>query len=315
MNILVTGGSGRIGGYALRELLRAGHSVSSYSRRAPLDEGVRHIKGDITDLEQLKKACVGHDAVLHLVAILAPGLATPERLMEINLMGTVHVLEAAVAADMGKMVFASSIATLGTAFAKTKIALQYFPIDEEHPCEPQDGYGLSKLLGEFICKKYSAARGIQTICLRIGSNWYVDREGAETVVRSKSGPMVFASVEDLWNSYKLRRDDPKAGSPPGKLVLWDLLDARDTAQACRLALENDQIVHDVFHIIGDETCTSVKTAELVSQYYPDVPLRAPLPGNVSLVSIERAKRVLGYSPRGWRNSDFEVWWEAQRDPA
>ena len=54
MNILVTGGSGTIGGYMLRELLCAGHTVSSYSRSPPLVEGVEFVDGDITRLEQLR---------------------------------------------------------------------------------------------------------------------------------------------------------------------------------------------------------------------------------------------------------------------
>ena len=84
MNVLVTGGSGKIGGYVLRELLSAGHTLSNFSRTAPLVEDVRHIHGDITDLEQMQDACRGQDAIVHLAAVPGPGITTPERLMYVN---------------------------------------------------------------------------------------------------------------------------------------------------------------------------------------------------------------------------------------
>ena len=308
MKILVTGGSGRIGGYALRELINAGHTVSSFSRQPPLLEGQQFIQGDVTDPNQIKEAATGHDAILHLAAIIAPQLATPEHLMQVNAMGTVHVLEAAVHAGVEKVVFASSVAVLGVPFANNPIRIHFFPIDETHPCEPQDSYGLSKLIGEQICRSYTAAYGIRTICLRIGSNWYLDWEGADIVVRSGAGPVRWSSVEAVWESYLERRENPEAGSPPGQKSFWDLLGARDTALACRLAVENQDILHDAFFILGEETCSSIETSDLVSMYYPDVPMNAPLDMHGSLVSHQRATEKLGYHSRqNWRESDFAVW--------
>ncbi len=314
MKVLVTGGSGRLGGYALRELLGAGHIVSSFGRREPLVSGARFIQGDIMEAEQLLQICPGHDAILHLAAVTGLGLVTPEQMMHGNIIGTLRVLEAAVAVGVAKVVFASSAAAAGITFAKNQIIPRYFPIDEEHPCEPQDEYGLSKLLGELTCKRYSDAYGIHTICLRLGNNWYVDREGAEVAVRSGGGTVRFASVEEMWTEYQLRRQDPERGKPPGPKVLWDVTDARDTGVACRLALENDEIVHDVFQILGNEVYTVQETAQLVARYYPKVPLKTPLHDHCSLWSHERAARMLNYRPQGWRNSDLESWLEERGDP-
>lgn len=316
MNVLVTGGSGKIGGYVLRELLNAGQTASSYSRTAPLVEGARFIQGDITDLAQLKKACPGHEAIVHLAAVPAPGRTTPVRLMAVNVMGTVNVLEAALQSGMAKVVFASSGAVTGLSFPERDIPPRYLPLDEDHPCEPQDEYGLSKLLGEFTCKRYSDAFGLHTICLRLGNNWYRDWEGAAVVVRSGGGTSRFHSVEELWTEYGRRQEDLEAGWPAGPRVFWDAVDARDTATAFRLALENDEIVHSVLMIYGDETYATMETRELVARYYPDVPLKAPLAGYAPLVSHERAALVLGYRPRHrWRESDFAAWLEGGRDPA
>ena len=295
MRVLVTGGSGKIGGYVLRELLSSGHVVSDYSRTPPLVEGVPFVQGDITDLASLSEACRGQDAVVHLAAVPGPGIATADELMTVNAMGTFRVLEAAVGEGVGKVVFASSGAATGFSFQKQKIVPRYLPLDEEHPSAPQDEYGLSKLIGEATCKSYSDGFGIQTICLRINHNWYLDREGAEVAVRS--GWNKTRTVEEQWEQYRRTVND----ADRVWRVLWAVTDARDAAHAFRLALENDQIQHEVFLINGDDTCSLMETRALVAAHYPSVPLRAPLEGHASLFSHDKATRMLGYRPQyTWR---------------
>ena len=171
MNVLVTGGSGKIGGYVLRELLSAGYTVSNYSQTAPLVAGVRHIHGDITDLERMREACQNHDAIIHLAAVPGPGISTPERLMYVNDRGTYTVLEAAVSAGAQKVIFGSSKEAMNTDYSRRDTPPRYFPIDEEHPSEPRNEYGISKLINEITCQRYTESYGIQTISLRIKHNW------------------------------------------------------------------------------------------------------------------------------------------------
>jgi len=232
--------------------------------------------------------------------------------MSINVIGTVHVLEAAVQTGLRKVVFASSGAAAGFTFATKKMPPRYFPVDEEHLSEPQDEYGLSKLLGEITCKRYSDAFGLQTICLRINNNWYLDRPGAERAVRS--GWARGLTVEELW-TVRYRRtiedaetDWPVPGPPSPRNNLWAVTDARDAAQAFRLAVEDDRLLHEVFFINGDDTCSLVESRTLVERHYPQTPLRTPLEGYASLVSHEKATRLLGYRPRySWRQSNFYDW--------
>src|SRR4051794_27551274 len=107
MKVLVTGGSGTIGPYVLRELVRAGHAVTCYARKTPpLVEGTEFFAGNIMDLDRLGEACRGCDAIVHLAAVPGPRRATPEQLMSINVIGTVHVLETAVRHGIRKVVFA-----------------------------------------------------------------------------------------------------------------------------------------------------------------------------------------------------------------
>jgi nucleoside-diphosphate-sugar epimerase len=313
MHILVTGGSGTIGPYILRELLAAGHTVVCYSRATPPPvEGTRFVAGDIMDLEGLVAACRGCEAIVHLAAIPGPRRATPERMMTVNVVGTVHVLEAALRAGISKVVFASSGAAAGFTFQTRPMVPRYFPVDEEHPDAPQDDYGLSKLLAELTCRRYSDGYGLRTLCLRINNNWYLDREGAAVAVRG--GWAQGMTVEELWTVRYRRtieeaeKEWPVPGPPSPRNNLWAVTDARDAALAFRLAVEETHLLHEVFYINGDDTCGLEETPALIARHYPGVPLKVPLPGNASLVSHEKATRLLGYQPRySWRDSDFHQW--------
>jgi len=320
MNIFVTGGSGTIGGYVLRELRRAGHSLTNFSRTPPALADVRFVQGDITNPEQLQAACLGHDAVVHLAAVPGPGRESPVELLQINVIGTVHVLDAAIQAGIGRVVFASSGAATGFSFPRRTLVPEYLPLDEQHLCQPHDEYGLSKLLAELTCKRYSDAFGIQTICLRINNNWYLNREDAKSVV-GRGWAKKFSSAEDLWaQRYRKSVEDPHGeddwpvpGPPTPPKILWAFTDARDAAQAFRLAVENDTIVHNVFHINGQDTCSTEETRALVACHSPDVPVKAPLDGHATLWSHAKAARSLGYRPQySWRESDFGEWLARQR---
>jgi len=326
LKVLVTGGSGTIGGYVLRELLQAGHSVSSFSRTAPRVEGAGFVQGDIMEPAQLADACQNQDAVVHLAAVPGPGRATPAQLLNVNVIGAVNVLEAAVHAGIGKVVFASSGAATGFSFQKREILPLYLPIDEEHPCEPQDEYGLSKLLGELTCKRYTDAFGIQTVCLAINNNWYLERRTDEVAVRS--GWAQQFTVDELWTKrYRKTIEDaegewPSPGPPAPHKILWAFTDARDAAQAFRLAVENDTIKHEGFLVNGADICYRELTAVLIYRLRcsfgegeahaadPGIPLKEPLEGHASPWSHAKATRLLGYRPtHTWRQSDFQSWME------
>jgi len=301
-----------LGGYIHRELVKAGHAVTSYARHAASVEGANSVIGDIVDLDRLKQAMPDHEAVIHLAGVTGPGRATPEKLIHTNVMGTVHVLEAARATGVKKVVFASSGAATGFSFQRHEILPRYLPIDENHPTEPEDEYGLSKLLAETTCKRYSMAFGIRTICLRVNHAWYVDREGASIAIQR--GWAKGLSVEDLWTGrYRKCLLEPEGtwpipGPPSPRNLLWAVGDARDVAQAFRLAVEDRELLHEVFAINSHETCSFVPTRELIARYFAQVPVRTVLDGFATLVSCEKATRLLGYQPNySWRTSDFRDW--------
>ena len=312
MQIMVTGDSGVIGSYLLRDFKRYGYSLSSYSRSKPIEDHAEWIEGDINDRDRLKSACQGHDAVIHLAAVPGPGRATTEELLHLNVMGTVNVIEAAVAAGIKKFVFASSGAATGFSFQSKEIIPEYLPLDESHPCAPQDEYGLSKLLAEQVCKRYSDLYGLQTICLRINHNWCVDREGASIAVQT--GWAKGFSVEEFWQKRYRKVIEapegewPRPGPPSPRSLLWAVTDVRDAIQSFRLAIENTEILHDVFLINDDDTCSTTESKTLIEQYFPKVPLKESLDGYATLVSHTKATQLLGYQPQyTWRDSEFMQW--------
>jgi nucleoside-diphosphate-sugar epimerase len=311
MRVVLTGGSGTIAGYVARELLAAGHELTSFGRTPPRSGELAFARGDLGDPASLAAAFAGHDAVVHLAAVTSPFRADAETLLETNVMGTMRVLDAALGAGVGTVVFASSGAATGFSFQEHTLVPRYLPLDEDHPCQPEDTYGLSKLLGEEACARWTRAHGIRTPCLRINHVWYVDRPGAELAVGS--GWAKDFTLEQLWSRYRLQVLDPEGerprlGPPRPRNLLFASSDARDMAVAFRLALEDDTVWHEVFQINGSDTCSLRETADLVAEHFRSVPLRSELPGHASLISHEKATRLLGYRPRHtWRESDFAAW--------
>ena len=312
MKILITGAAGSLGSYVCREMLAAGHTVTGYSRTRGVVDGVDWIVGDAGNLADLKRAVPGHDAIIHLAAIPGPGRASPEDLLTRNIGTTACVLESAIRGDIGLVVFASSGAVVGTTFCRRPLVPRYFPVDEEHPCEPQDAYGLSKLLGELTCRSYTDAYGLATTCLRVNNAWYLDREGAELAVRG--GWAREMTVEHLWESRYAKivadgnEDWPTPGPVSPRRNIWAVSDARDVARAFRLAAERRLAGHEVINLGGHETCSLENTPELLAKHYPKVLLRRALSGHDSLIAGEKAARLLDFVPQySWRRSDFADW--------
>src|ERR1035437_4360009 len=104
MRILVTGAGGTLGSYVCRELLRADHDVTGYSRSPGATDGVSWVRGDAANCEDLTRSAAGHDAIIHLAAIPGPGRASPDELLATNLATTTCALEAAVQSQIPTVV-------------------------------------------------------------------------------------------------------------------------------------------------------------------------------------------------------------------
>ena len=136
MKVLLTGGTGLIG-RALLPRLDKKYEIRIFGRTKP-EPKYEFIKGELENSTDVQKATRDIEAVIHLGAVLAG--QDPIKTIDVNVKGTLNVLEAAVKNNVKRIVFASSILVIGD--------IDYLPIDEEHPCKPKNIYGLSGLFHE-----------------------------------------------------------------------------------------------------------------------------------------------------------------------
>jgi UDP-glucose 4-epimerase len=168
LKILVTGGAGFIGANLLRWLPDAGHHVrvlDNFSTGRPeylIDLSLELIKGDILDAEVVSRVVAGVDGVVHLAAQtgVPSSLKNPRHDCEVNVIGTLNLLEACRQAGVNRFVFASSNAPLGR---------QAPPATEDKAPLPVSPYGASKLAGEGYCLAYHGAWGLGTVVLRFAN--------------------------------------------------------------------------------------------------------------------------------------------------
>ena len=166
---LVIGGAGVIGSFVADALLAEGARVTvfddlSSGRRDNLAQAIRHpgctlLEGSIADRQALAKACAGMDYVFHLaVAGMAQCAQDPRLALEVNVVGTWNIFEAAAAAGVRKVVFSSAGAVYGQP--------RYAPVDEDHPLDTQIAYGASKVAGERFLAAFHSERGLAGVSLR-----------------------------------------------------------------------------------------------------------------------------------------------------
>lgn len=167
MKTLVTGGAGFIGSNLVKQLLADGHSVTTLDNlssgyRSNLDKfpDVRFIEGDIRDDAVVAEAIKGCEVLFHLAASVGNKRSIDHPLLDadVNVMGTIKVLEAARKAGVRKIVASSSAGIFGE--------LKTLPIKEDHPVEPDTPYGSSKLCMEKECLAYAKLYDIEAVCLR-----------------------------------------------------------------------------------------------------------------------------------------------------
>jgi nucleoside-diphosphate-sugar epimerase len=288
--VVVTGGSGKAGREVVRDLVDAGHEVVNVDVAPPREPGGRHLRADLTQLGETIEALRGADAVVHLAAIPAPGIVTVERTFEINTRSTYNVFSAATSIGLERIVWASSETVVGLPFGNRHArnlldpaaALghvrepDYVPIDEDHPRRPHSSYSLSKVLGEEMAQEFARWSRISFVGLRFSAI----REPAE-----------YESFPDTWG-------DPHQG----EWNVWGYVDARDVAQACRLALSADISGAEVFMVAAADTASNQPNAELLRVCFPSVPVRGEIGEHDTLLSIDKARRLLGYEPtHSWRD--------------
>ncbi len=167
MRTLVTGGAGFIGSNLVRLLLESGHSVRvldnlSSGHKENLSDFAEadFVEGDVRDGDAVARAVDGVEVVFHLAASVGNkrSIEHPLEDAEINVLGTIRILERCRLGGVRKIVYSSSAGIFGE--------LKTLPIREDHPVEPDSPYGASKLCGEKMCLAYGKLYGMEVACLR-----------------------------------------------------------------------------------------------------------------------------------------------------
>jgi nucleoside-diphosphate-sugar epimerase len=293
MKVLITGASGRLGTYVVRELAGR-HDLVLTSRREPPRELAEFpwIRSDLTRFEDCQRAVAGVDAIQHLGAQPWPtdhpetaAKAAEERLpfdatFRTNMMGLYYLMQAAVQAGVKTVVFCGSNCSLGHGFriSKTPFPIQVLPIDEKHPCFPEDSYSYTKRAGEDLLASYTRAYGIRTYGTRPAGICPPERRQAMA-----------------------RNARPASGWSPW---LWNWVGSEDVARAHRLLMEEAENLppHDVFFLNADDTVALEPSRELVERFQPSLAhLASRLEGHQSLISNVKLQRAVGWRHQtSWR---------------
>ncbi|WP_371409153.1 NAD(P)-dependent oxidoreductase [Micromonospora zamorensis] len=283
--VVVTGATGKLGRAVVAHLRSVGVDVLAVDRaggRDPRDVTGEFLQVDLTDYGQVVEAFTGGadehaggiDAVVHLAAVPAPGLMPNATTFANNSAATYNVFAAARAAGIRRVVWASSETVLGLPFDTPP---PYAPVDEEYAPRPESTYSLNKALEEEMARHFC--------------RW--DPELVMVGLR-------FSNVMDVEDYAPF----PSFDADPllRRWNLWGYIDARDAAQAVERALAHDQPGADVFIIANADTVMTRSSASLMAEVYPGVEIRKELGEHETLLSIDKARGVLGYEPQhSWRD--------------
>lgn len=279
MRIAVTGGSGKLGRSVVHRLSSEGHEVINLDRVG--DRESAFVLIDLQDYGQVVDVLLGvddrhagFDAVVHLGAIPAPGLVPDAATFHNNMLASYNVFQASRRANIKKIVYASSETVLGLPF---DIDPPYIPVDEEYPARPESTYALVKHLEEQMAMQLT--------------RW--DPELSITALR-------FSNVMDPSDYEAFPSFD--ADATLRKWNLWGYIDGRDGAQAVLRALEKAKPGFEAFIIAAADTVMNRSSADLAAEIFPNVVLKKSLGEHETLLSIDKARRLLGYAPEhNWRN--------------
>lgn len=286
-SIAVTGGSGKLGRAVVADLLANGHRVVVLDRARPPagpdTDGAAFVSVDLSEHGQTLGAILGVDdridaldAIVHLAAIPAPGLAPNSVIFENNITATYHVFAAARAAGVKRVVWASSETVLGLPMGPANPP-PYLPVDEEYHPRPNSSYSLAKTLEEEMALQFC--------------RWDPELTMIGLRFSNVMAPADYAAFPSFDADPALRQWNA-----------WGYIDARDGAQAVRLALDADIVGREIFIIANADTVMSKRSADLVAMAFPQVDIRRTLGEHETLLSIDKARRLLGYEPRhSWRD--------------
>lgn len=254
---VVTGAAGFIGSHLVEELVRAGHSVRALVRYTStgfrgmldrLDPGilaeVEVWYGDVRDPAQMERLVADSRVVYHLAALIGIPYSyeAPRSYVDVNVVGTQNVLDAARRWHVGRVAVASTSEVYGSA--------QYTPIDEGHPLHPQSPYAATKVAADQLALSYQRSFGTPVVVVR-PFNTFGPRQSPRAVI-----PTIIGQLLDREDG----RIELGALSPRRDFVF-----AADTARGFRLAAEADDAVGGVFNLASGRSIAIGDLADRIAR--------------------------------------------------
>lgn len=304
MKVLVIGGAGYIGSHVSRMFLDRGYSVTVYDNlysgcRENIFPEAKFVKADILDYSTLEITMKGgFDALIHLAALKAAGesMSIPEKYALNNISGTINILNAASITGVKIIVFSSSAAVYGEP--------EYIPLDEDHPTNPENFYGFTKLEIERLLEWYDRLKGIKYAALRYFNAAGYDPEGRIRGLEKNPQnliPVIMEVATGKREKLQIFGDDYPTEDGTG---VRDYIHVTDLADAHIKALEYIHSHKESLILnLGSETGLSVldvlETARKVSGKPIPAEVTKRRPGDPArlVASAVKAKGVLGWNPR------------------
>jgi UDP-glucose 4-epimerase len=278
--VLVTGGSGFIGRHVVATLSGAGASVRVIDLKPHPDPAIEVVQGDIADPSVLERAFAGgFDSVVHLAAVTSVlrSIEHPQLTYETNVAGTAALLEAARAAGVTSLAFASTNAVTGP--------MEGAAIVESATLQPLTPYGATKAAAEMLMSAYTAVYGLRCACVRLTNVYGPGMQAKDSIVAR-----LMRAIR-LKNSFEIYGDGRQ---------LRDYVHVSDVVAAMQLGLTSDQWHGPM--VIG--TGTSLSVLEVVDEVRRvsgadfDVRHGDAKPGEMPAVIVDSSKaRAAGWSPR------------------
>ncbi|MGI9055056.1 MAG: UDP-glucose 4-epimerase GalE [Pyrinomonadaceae bacterium] len=303
MTILVTGGAGYIGSVAVEDLIKQGEKVVVidnlvYGHRKAVDSYIPFYEGNIGDKNLLRKILSDHriEACMHFSAYAYVGesVEQPQKYYENNFVQTLNLLDVLIENDIKKFIFSSTCATYGEP--------QYIPIDERHPQNPVNPYGMTKFMVERLLQDYDAAYGLKFVSLR-----YFNACGASGGCGEDHDPethlipLVLFAAQGRRESISIFGDDYPT---PDGTAIRDYIHISDLSQAHLLALEHlRKGGASEFINLGNGTGFSVREVVEAARKITGreikaeiAPRRAGDPSRL-VADAEKARKILGWKPQ------------------
>ena len=276
--IVVTGAAGRLGRRVVQLLVDQNKEVLATDQWATDDLPAEFVRCDLADANAVEGILKDAEAVVHMGAIPGPLREDQRVIFDNNVASTFNVMMSAAELGLRRVVFSSSAFGMGWAHDGNAFVPLYLPLDEEHPMMPFEPYGLSKQVGEDIGRM-------------------IARNSDTTVVSLRFTNVALPEVQAEFPWPAPTPEDPLT------LVMWAYADARDVAEAHVLSLDAKIIEeYEAFMIAQPSSRFQEPTIDLVKNNFGDrVEIRDGLSGTASVISTEKAQRLLGWKPRhDWR---------------